>query len=393
MATRIVAAVDIEPGQIDLQPVAYGDRGCERLVALVAVDVADLATVAIRRLPIRRQRAEAEETGLDRRQRRRAVSEASTGAGTSLPLPYYRLFNERYSMLCISVNPECSPTLVARLSNYHILMPDSEHPFDRAITIDGLGDGRFVARTTAHYANMVGPFGGVTAAVLMQCALEHPARLGDPVAFTVNFASAIGDGPYEIAARPERTNRSTQHWSIVASQSGEVVATATAVFAKRRPTWSRTEAEPPLSVVPFDRLAPTASAGRPPWVSRYEVRSMAGGMPSDWDGSEAANSTSRLWVRDNPPRPLDYASLTALCDTFMPRIFIRRRMTVPIATVTMTTYFHADAQMLIAQGDRPLLGVACALNFRNGYFDQSAQLWDDQQRLLASTHQLVYYRE
>jgi hypothetical protein len=77
----------------------------------------------------------------------------------------------------------------------------------------------------------------------------------------------------------------------------------------------------------------------------------------------------------------------------MPRIFIRRRTAVPIATVTMTTYFHADAQMLIAQGDGPLLGVARALNFRDGYFDQSAQLWDDQQRLLASTHQLVYYRQ
>jgi len=116
-------------------------------------------------------------------------------------------------------------------------------------------------------------------------------------------------------------------------------------------------------------------------------------MPSDWDGGEAATSTSCLWVRDDPPRPLDYASLTALCDTFMPRIFIRRRVVVPIGTVTLTTYFHADAQILTAQGDRPLLGVACALNFRDGYFDQSAQLWDDQQRLLASTHQLVYYRD
>lgn len=272
-------------------------------------------------------------------------------------------------------------------------MPEAEHSFDRAITLDDPGDGRFVARTSAQYANMVGPFGGVIAAALMQSVLGHPARLGDPVAFTVNFASAIADGAYEIAVHPERTNRSTQHWSIVASQSGDIVATATAVFAKRRPTWSRPDVEPPPSVVPFDRLERAPSAGRPPWVSRYEMRTMAGGMPSDWDGGESASSTSCLWVRDDPPRLLDYASLTALCDTFMPRIFIRRRLPVPIGTVTLTVYFHADAQMLVAQGDSPLLGVARALNFRDGYFDQSAQLWDDQQRLLASTHQLVYYRE
>lgn len=272
-------------------------------------------------------------------------------------------------------------------------MCEAEHPFDGAIALDVLGDGRFLARTTDLYANMVGPFGGVTAAVLMQCLLRHPARLGDPVAFTVNFASAIAEGAYEVVARPTRTNRSTQHWSITASQSGDVVATATAVVATRRRTWSRPEAEPPSPVVPFDRLTRSPSAGRPPWVHRYEMRTMVGGMPSNWDGGEAATSTSCLWVRDDPPRPLDYASLTALCDTFMPRIFIRRRTVVPIGTVTMTTYFHTDAQMLIAQGDRPLLAVARALNFRDGYFDQSAQLWDDQQRLLASTHQLVYYRE
>jgi acyl-coenzyme A thioesterase PaaI-like protein len=274
-----------------------------------------------------------------------------------------------------------------------ILTTATVHPFDRAIALDELGEGRFAARTSAAYANMVGPFGGAVAATLMQAALMHPSRLGDPVAFTVNFASAIADGVYEIAARPERTNRSTQHWSIVASQSGAAAATATAVFAKRRTTWSRPDAEPPASIVPFDQLAPASSASHLPWVNRYDMRAMAGALPSAWDGEEQTSSMSCLWLRDDPPRPLDFASLTALCDTFMPRIFIRRRLWVPIGTVSITSYFHADAGMLAAQGDRPMLGVAHAVNFRDGYFDQSAQLWDDQRRLLASTHQLVYFRE
>jgi acyl-CoA thioesterase len=273
-------------------------------------------------------------------------------------------------------------------------MSHTQHPFDRAIDLDELGDGRFAARTSPAYANMVGPFGGVIAAALLQSALRHPSRVGDPVAFTVNFAGPVADGAYDIAARTARTNRSTQHWSIVSSQSDVVVATATAVFAKRRPTWSRSDAEPPPSVVPFDQLASTPRPhGAPAWLSRYDMRFMTGDMPSVWDGKEAASSASWLWVRDHPPRPLDYASLIALCDTFLPRIFVRRRLQVPIGTVTMTSYFHADGDTLLALADRPLLGVARALNFRDGYFDQSAQLWDDQQRLLASTHQLVYYRE
>lgn len=271
-------------------------------------------------------------------------------------------------------------------------MTCTEHPFDRAIAFDDPGDGRLVARTSAHYANMVGPFGGVIAAALMQSVLKHPARLGNPVAFTVNFASPIAEGAYEVTAQEERTNRTTQHWSIRASQSGGVVATATAVFATRRSTWSCPEAEPP-TIVPYDALVSATGSERPQFFNRYEMRFMRGGMPSDWDGSEAESSTSCLWVRDDPPRPLDYASLTALCDAFVPRIFIRRRRPVPIGTVTLTIYFHADPQMLMAQGDRPVVAVARALTFRDGYFDQSAQIWDDQQRLLASTHQMVYYRE
>ena len=46
-----------------------------------------------------------------------------------------------------------------------------------------------------------------------------------------------------------------------------------------------------------------------------------------------------------------------------------------------------------AQGDRHLQGTAQALNFHDGYFDQSAALWSDGGRLLASAHQMVYFRD
>ena len=61
---------------------------------------------------------------------------------------------------------------------------------------------------------MVGPFGGITAAQMLQAVLQHPQRLGDPVSLTVNFAAALADGPFTVQARPARTNRSTQHWVI-----------------------------------------------------------------------------------------------------------------------------------------------------------------------------------
>jgi hypothetical protein len=110
-------------------------------------------------------------------------------------------------------------------------------------------------------------------------------------------------------------------------------------------------------------------------------------------GAEQGDSVSRMWIRDDPPRPLTFASLAAICDAFFPRVFVRRQQFVPASTISMTTYFHADAGLLAAQADRHLLGIARGLNFRNGYFDQSAEIWSDAGSLLASSHQLVYYRD
>ena len=59
-------------------------------------------------------------------------------------------------------------------------------------------------------------------------------------------------------------------------------------------------------------------------------------MPVIFDGQEQPLSQSNVWLRDEPPR---------------------------------------------------------ALNFRKGCFDQSAEVWSDAQgQLLASTHRMVYYR-
>jgi len=266
------------------------------------------------------------------------------------------------------------------------------HPFDQAIQLAPLGGDRFEGRTHPDYANMVGPFGGLTNAVLLHAVLQHPQRRGEPIAFTVNFAAPVRDGPFEIDATPVRTNRSTQHWSLLLRQGEDVQATATAVLALRREGWSAPEATLP------DRLPSPAdvrrlpAAGLPVWIKRYDMRFVEGGLEK-LDGTARPESTSRLWVRDDPPRPLDFESLAAISDCFFPRVFLRLGRFLPAGTVSMTTYFHADAGVLAAQADRYLFGFARGLHFRHGYFDQTAELWGDNGQLLASSHQMVYFRE
>ena len=271
------------------------------------------------------------------------------------------------------------------------------HPFDEAIDLraSALADAphEFTGATHPAYANMVGPFGGTTSAQLLQSAMLHPERQGEPVALTVNFAAPVADGDIRFVARPVRTNRSTQHWIIEAHQAEGVVATSTAVFAVRRETWSDVEAVMPANLPAPDAVPRMPVKGMPAWPQRYDMRFVEGAFPTAFDEQEQSHSRSTLWVRDEPERALDFASLAAISDSFFPRIYIRRRRRAMIGTVSLTTYFHADSALLAQVGARHVLGVAKALNYRHGYFDQTGELWSPEGQLLASTQQLVYFKD
>jgi acyl-CoA thioesterase len=265
------------------------------------------------------------------------------------------------------------------------------HVFDDAIALTAQADGTWLGHTSAHYANMVGPYGGITTAQALNAVLQHPDRLGDPVSLTVNFCAALGDGPFVAIARAARTNRSTQHWVIELQQGGQAVFTGTAVTAVRRDTWSLDE-EPRPECLPPAQVPWRAPATPMEWVKRYEQRFITGNLPAVWDGS-GQDSLTRMWVRDNPPRPLDFASLACISDIFFPRIFNRRATVVPVGTVSMTIYFHASAAQIESTGTGYLFAQARAQAFRNGFFDQTGQLWNEAGVLLVTTHQIVYYKE
>lgn len=268
------------------------------------------------------------------------------------------------------------------------------HPFDTAITLEPLESGRRAGHTRPEWANMVGPFGGITAATLLRAAEEHPQRHGDPLALTVNFLAPIAEGSFEISARPVRTNRTNQHWVLELDQDDEPRATGTAVLGVTRESWSDTETTAPVVPAP-EQLPSRVAAGDPAemimWLRNYDLRFVTGPMPANGDGP-GPSSTTTLWARDASGRTLDHAGLAAMCDVFYPRVFLRRGGFVPAGTISVTMYFHASRDELHAQGDDFVLCTAHANRFSGGYFDQSARLWSRSGALLATTHQLVYFK-
>lgn len=271
------------------------------------------------------------------------------------------------------------------------------HVFDEAIALTRTGDHQWSGQTHPAYANMVGPFGGITTAQVVNAMMQHPQRLGDPIALTVNFCAAVADGAFTITAIPVRTNRSTQHWTAAIVQNDAqgqpvVATTATVITAVRRETWSLSDLPMPAVPRPAE-VQPRRYDGAMAWLDHYELRPVSGMIPQDWDGRQHDGSTTQLWMRDQPPRPLDFCALLALSDIFYPRVWLRRATRVPAGTVSITTYFHAGEKELRETGSGYLLGQARGQEFRNGFFDQSAQLWNEAGILLCTSHQIVYFKE
>ena len=265
------------------------------------------------------------------------------------------------------------------------------HPFDAAIALAPQGEDRWLGQTSPAYANMIGPYGGITAAQALNAVLQHPQRLGDPVALTVNFAAALADGAFDVHARAARTNRSTQHWVVELRQGDETIITATVVTAVRREAWRGHEVVMPEAGRPLD--VPRTLRRGVEWLQRYDMRFLEGKMPREWEGQGGDDSLSRLWVRDEPARPLDFAALAAMADVFFPRIWLRRAKLIPLGTVSMTVYFHVDGAQLAQTGSGYLLVQARGQGFGGGFFDHSGQLWNEAGELLATTHQIVYHKE
>jgi hypothetical protein len=101
---------------------------------------------------------------------------------------------------------------------------------------------------------------------------------------------------------------------------------------------------------------------------------------------------SKLWIADRMPRKIDMRSLMSMSDAFFACVFHTRRELMPFGTVSLTTYFHADADDLAREDISRVLAVADAKIFHKSYGDQNGELWSPNGRLLATTTQIAYFK-
>jgi len=163
------------------------------------------------------------------------------------------------------------------------------------------------------------------------------------------------------------------------------------VFAERRPSWSH-QPVPYPGATPFEQIRPYPRI-EATWANQYDFRFVEG-YPDLGDAKKETpvGAYSKLWIADRVPRKIDMLSLTSMSDAFFARIFHARREFVPFGTVSLTTYFHTDADDLAAEEISRVLAVADAKIFHKSYGDQNGELWSPSGRLLATTTQIGYFK-
>ncbi|MDP2214229.1 thioesterase family protein [Phenylobacterium sp.] len=261
------------------------------------------------------------------------------------------------------------------------------HDFDEALPLHPAGPRLWDSRIDKRYWNMIGPWGGWTAALLLKAVLAEGDHGGTPVAMTVNLMGGLDESPLSLSTRPVRQGKSVEFWTSELIQNNAAVAMAMVTLGQRRETFSTHEASFPDGVTP-----PEAIEGVPGragfFTAMFETRQVSGSAPLQAND----DSLTRTWVRDHQARPLDYPLLAGLADVFAPRIFYRSPERRPASTVSMSVYFHATPAELAAVGGDFVLAQAQARRFESGFFDQHGALWSRDGVLLATTEQLCWFK-
>ena len=242
------------------------------------------------------------------------------------------------------------------------------------------------------YWNAIGPFGGWIAERFVRAVLAEPDAAGDPVSASIAFVGPMRADAFDVAPSPLRKNRSTDFWyaTLTQDQDGNRAhcAHATFVLATRRETRVFTEAAAPAVAAP-ETLPQRDPARAPfPFLKRFDARFARGDILRG-----DLTLPAVMWVRDAEPRPLDFGVLLSLCDTPVPQIFYRFRQPVPVSTVTLNAFFHATRADLAAAGDDYLLTETRMRGANAGYYDAVTTVWSRSGKLLATSEQLVWYRD
>ncbi|MCR9135523.1 MAG: thioesterase family protein [Alphaproteobacteria bacterium] len=258
---------------------------------------------------------------------------------------------------------------------------------DATLQLDRREADVFEGRTDQTYWNLIGPYGGWIATIMLKATMQDAAAGFEPLIISVDFMKAPGEGMIILRRQCDRAGRTASFWRVTLEMpDGTVCARAAITLAPHRETLefsgrSMPDVPAALDVEPFDgSLLPIK------WARCYETRVVKGVL-----GARNDDTHSLVWIRDADGRPLDHLSLTAITDSPLPRLFLATGRVSNISTISMTTYLHASVAELEEIASERILVDCESERAGGGFYDQHSKFYSPRGRLIATSHQMVWY--
>lgn len=228
-----------------------------------------------------------------------------------------------------------------------------------------------------------GPLGGYVMAILLRgMLLEAGDDARQPRTLTVHFLRVPEAGPVTVTAEVERAGRSLTTVSGRLEQDGKPLALGLAALSGPWPGPHLSEAPMPDVEPPGPRESPDPPPGlpRPAFRGHLTMQPRFGARPF----SGADRSLIGGWLGLLEERPLDGLSLVVLADAWYPAPWPRLHELTPAPTIEMTVHFRAPLPL----PDSLVLGRFEARLIRDGFFDESGELWTPDGTLVVQCRQL-----
>ena len=246
-----------------------------------------------------------------------------------------------------------------------------------------LADGDYGGRILENWWTPRGPLGGYVMAILMRSVL---LTVGDverqPRSLTVHFLRPPQAGSVVLRPRVEREGRSLTTATVRLEQEGELLALGVAALSRAWPSPLLSEAPMPDVEPPGQRESAAPPPGMPAVTFRNQLTMQRrfGDLPF----SRAARAETGGWLGLLEDRPVDALTVLILADAWYPAPWPRLEALAPAPTIEMTVHFRAPLPL----PESLLLGRFNTRLVRDGFFDESGELWGPDGMLVAQSRQL-----
>jgi acyl-CoA thioesterase len=261
----------------------------------------------------------------------------------------------------------------------------STYEFDTDTAVTRLGEGAYTATVTERWSIGNAPNGGYTMAIAQRALVEALGR-PDALSVTAHFLRPPAPGPVDIDVEQVRSGRSISTGMVRVEQDGQELLRmlGSCTDLSRDDGAQRCETGPP-DLPPIEQClrgnGVMPGGGRATVVDRFDLRVHPAHV--GWSrGAPTGRMEVAAWIRLADGREPDVAMLPTVVDALPPTVF---ELGVAGWVPTLELTLHARA--------RPAPGwLRCHVRSRfvtGGYVEEDAEVWDDEDRLVAQSRQLA----